>query len=501
MKYSIEGQTLTDLADAIRGKTGEIPGVSVIGSDNKTIERSTLNYSFSIARNKLPAVSKHTLWCFTFYYDAMDSGVIEIDETYQYPITTEVQKHYFSTESDSYYIGLSAMHPGVTKIVNINWTIEAVDENGNPTIAYGKNYTPQDMVEFIETLPPVPTEDDLTITDNCTGKFAYGGWNWFIDKYGNLMTTENVSGVEKLFYENKTIETVPFDFNCSNSKSMKVTQAFDGCYKLRELPRLYNVKPDNYEYLFRSCNDLREIPDDYFDTWDWSEVDNATNAYNYYSNNLFEGCNSLRKVPLEIFRHGNPLLNASYGIFKGTFKNCYALDEIVGLPNPHHKGTYNNSSVYSGIFSQDFVEYCYRLKNLTFAEMPPVNWALQTLDLSSSKYVGFLRGQTYISSITAHKSGITEDKLVKDDATYQALKNDPDWFTYKPEYSRYNHDSAVATINSLPSAIEYQTSSGKGANIIKFYGHSGASTDGGAINTLTEEEIAVAAAKGWTVSF
>jgi hypothetical protein len=39
-----------------------------------------------------------------------------------------------------------------------------------------------------------------------------------------------------------------------------------------------------------------------------------------------------------------------------------------------------------------------------------------------------------------------------------------------------------------------------GTNTIKFKGASGAKTDGGAINTLTEEEIAVAAAKGWTVS-
>ena len=35
---------------------------------------------------------------------------------------------------------------------------------------------------------------------------------------------------------------------------------------------------------------------------------------------------------------------------------------------------------------------------------------------------------------------------------------------------------------------------------IKFRGEAGSATDGGAINTLTEEEIAVATAKGWTVT-
>lgn len=62
------------------------------------------------------------------------------------------------------------------------------------------------------------------------------------------------------------------------------------------------------------------------------------------------------------------------------------------------------------------------------------------------------------------------------------------------DYSGYNHDRAVETINSLPDTSAY------GTNTITFKGISGSKTDGGAINTLTEEEIAVAITKGWTVS-
>ena len=61
-------------------------------------------------------------------------------------------------------------------------------------------------------------------------------------------------------------------------------------------------------------------------------------------------------------------------------------------------------------------------------------------------------------------------------------------------YSRYNHNSAVNTINSLPSCSA-------GTSTIKFEGEAGSATDGGAINTLTAEEIAVATAKNWTVTF
>jgi hypothetical protein len=117
------------------------------------------------------------------------------------------------------------------------------------------------------------------------------------------------------------------------------------------------------------------------------------------------------------------------------------------------------------------------------------------MDLSN--FTGYCN-MTY--NITTYNSGITADKEVKDDATYQALKNDPDWFSIKVEYSRYNHDSAVETINSLPDTSAYLATAG-GTNTIKFKGASGSKTDGGAINTLTEAEIAVAAAKGWTVTF
>ena len=96
----------------------------------------------------------------------------------------------------------------------------------------------------------------------------------------------------------------------------------------------------------------------------------------------------------------------------------------------------------------------------------------------------------------AYNSGITADKKVTDGASYQALKDNPDWWTTDINYSRYNKTSAVETINTLPDL-----SGGAGGNTIKFKGAAGALTDGGAINTMTEEEIAVAAAKGWTVTF
>ena len=188
----------------------------------------------------------------------------------------------------------------------------------------------------------------------------------------------------------------------------------------------------------------------------------------------------------------NPAVNYSNTYFASGFFSCVVLDELVNLPIP-----------YTATYTWNFLNYsfsnCQRLKHLTFeinedGTPKVVQWKNQTIDLSERIGYALRKG-----NMLNYNSGITADKEVKDDATYQALKDDPDWFTLLPAYSRYNHDSAVETINSLPDTSAYLATAG-GTNTIKFQGACGSLTDGGAINTLTEEEIAVAAAKGWTVA-
>ena len=36
-------------------------------------------------------------------------------------------------------------------------------------------------------------EEAFTISGDCTYRFAYDGWNWFIEKYGNKITTRNIN--------------------------------------------------------------------------------------------------------------------------------------------------------------------------------------------------------------------------------------------------------------------------------------------------------------------
>lgn len=350
--------------------------------------------------------------------------------------------------------------------------------------------TPLEMAEEINNMPAGPTDEDLYFTGSCLYVFTKA-WGWAVEKYGDKIITKDITDATSMF-NTYPLKTVPFEINCKSSSSMNMANMFNAA-KIEIAPKINNAKVDSLQTIFGSCWYLREVPMDFCETWDWSYANNTTSAYIGNQSGIFSNCYSLRSFPMSLLENGNPAVSYSYSVFRDTFQNNFALDEIIDMPNPHYNGTYTGSS-YSGLISSSFLSYCSRLKNFTFREMNPVNWANQTLDLA--QYVGW---SISADRITAY-SGIGTDKQVKDDATYQALKDDPDWWTTDVAYSRYNHDSAVRTINSLPSAIEYQTANSQKANIVKFKGAAGSATDGGAINTLTEAEIAVATAKGWTVT-
>ena len=335
-------------------------------------------------------------------------------------------------------------------------------------------------------IEPVVLREDQQF--GCGGAIA----SKYIELFGNGVSTDNISNAYCMFryYDN---ETIPFEINFKDAVTHKINQMFYGCKNLKSLPKINGCIPSDTTSMFAYSWALREIPEDYFNNSDFSYMEKQTSPYACDIHGMYQYCHSLRKVPLSWMKHTNPYLNYSYGYYQ-LFQRCYALDELTDLPVLGKKTEWITNA-----FGTAF-DYNHRLKKLTFEldenNQPIVaKWKGQTIDLFY--WVGYTTGIK--SCFFDYNPGITTDKEVTDDATYQALKNDPDWFTTKVEYSRYNHDSAVETINSLPDTSAYLAEKG-GTNTIKFRSGSGSATDGGAINTLTEEEIAVAAAKGWTVT-
>lgn len=333
-----------------------------------------------------------------------------------------------------------------------------------------------------------------------TGKQSYGCAgvlpSKFIELFGDKVSTDKVKDASYMFNE-YTNDSVPFDINiASNCKNMANIFTYSNLKTLPLIKGELTPPTGNYSgtlsmgYMFSYSFYLREIPHDYFSTFGGDAFWNASK--NYYGNrqNIFNNCSSLRKLP-DISKIPSGA-NYTASLYYAMTTNCFSLDEITNLP------VIDNITYKNNAFSQ-MVSGCYRLKDFTFETDESGNaltasWKSQTIDLSG--YIGYSYVKNYILD---YNSGITADKEVKDDATYQALKDDDDWFTEDVTYSRYNHDSAVRTINSLPDTSAYLATAG-GTNTIKFKGAAGSATDGGAINTLTEEEIAVAAAKGWTVT-
>ena len=336
------------------------------------------------------------------------------------------------------------------------------------------------------TLP----EEAYMITGNCTQLFMNGKWKWYLDLLGSQVTTNNITNCNQMFYNNNEITTIPFSINCEPSSVMNCTGMFNGCKQLTALPEI-TVYIEKMMNMFSDCYCLREIPDSYSETFDFSHFNATTEADASY---IFSYCYSLRKIPSGFLKKIYSKSQFSWKrLYQSGFNRCFSLDEIIGMPVSPEVITDNNFLI---TFYQDG-----RAKNIIFdtnedGTAKTAQWKNQVIELDSVGYIA----TSNKPNILDYNSGITADKEVTDDTTYAALKNDPDWFTCNVAYSRYNKTSAIATINSLPDTSAYIAANG-GTNTIKFIGAAGSATDGGAINTMTEEQIAVATAKGWSVAF
>jgi hypothetical protein len=334
------------------------------------------------------------------------------------------------------------------------------------------------------------TEIDIPdISGNCSYRFAYGGWNWFIEQYGNKIITKDITNAQHMFYFNP-ISNIPFDINLKEGSNVSINSIFHNSDI--QTPPYIKGKISEANNLFNSCLMLTEIPEDWADYVDWSYTQSTASKMH----SMFNGCHSLKKVPQNLIDNLFDATSGSlaYSPYRFAFNTCSVLGEVTSLPVL--QGTVSMNHL-GNIFNN-----CSMIKNITFAtnedgSVKTANWKNQTFDLS--QYVGWANDATNITSKSRYH-GITEDKRVVDHINYNALKEDSDWWTTNQYFSKYNKTSALATINSLPDTSEYLAAN-SGTNTIKFKGLAGESTDGGAINTLTEEEIAIATAKGWTVTF
>lgn len=385
--------------------------------------------------------------------------------------------------------------------INSAPNVEEITINENGT------YTPDEGIDgFSKVIVDVPVdlgdlpEDLLHISGKQSNRFRGNNWNSFLEKYGNQITTENLTDVSYMF-EGSILKTIPFSLNISKTSWCDFLSVFDNANQLEDLPIITSGKIglNGIRYMFRSCYKLKEINIDFTD-WDFTYLGSNSTGYEGYVN---PSCYSIKEIPMMYYKKIKEARTVSkrhsYSPYYYLCSQCYNVGEIIDMP------VMDMDEYTSNAFNSSF-NNAYRLKDFVFEVQedgtPYVasKWKSQTIDLST---VGYSQTSNYgTRNSFLYNSGITIDKCIYDDATYQALKNDPDNYVcgYSAEkpyhYSRYDKASAIRTINSLPDV-----SGSGGTNTIKFKGEAGLKTDNGAINTMTPEEIAVATAKGWTVSF
>lgn len=333
----------------------------------------------------------------------------------------------------------------------------------------------------------------FTLDGDLSYKFAYGGFDWLVNEYGDRIKVVDASDIRRMFY-NSNVTEIPFNIHYRGSGVDGTKEVFSNASKLQKAPYVF-VEFDgtsiSVSSMFFECPDLREIPYDFFEKFYESVNAEALVSEGSSSSQVFAGCCSLRKLPNISMIQGEAI-SYSRSLYYQNFQNCYCVEEICNIPVQHQ-----TKAITSNAFSSAFSK-CSRVKKFTFQTnddgTPKIaKWKSQTISLVT--YVGYIY---HTASETKYPDSIGLTRVL-DEEGYQQYKDTDDWYTPKVEYSRYNHDSAVETINSLPDTSAYLAENG-GTNTIKFKGQSGELTDGGAINTLTEEEIAVATAKGWTVT-
>lgn len=555
--YSIKESTLTDIGDALRRRHGEtrmetilvdeVVTVDIFASDNMTdfgvftgdymCGRGESYYATYIIDNDLgPTKIK--------YYNSINFEIFDLDKTgsiflssttssnpIQDEITInannfrlELRSGFVSNTNQGYYIEVYKLDADGN---HINSTTIQVEKEVEVTNTYRSSEMAQ-AIDDIETGVILP-EEAFVVNGDCRYKFANGGWDWFIEMFGDQVTTSNISNASNMFY-GCNLKEIPFDINVVSLPSTALQKLLSNIFlasNIENPPKIYlyansqdNTKHKVFIDVMFSGNETLTLDEQFiFKQDDYVTINGV--VYNFFTN-----FKKIEQEPTWLFDMIDyDATNASTSEFGGPFptnwNNCYKIKAIPSLPKFWNDATgyYNTYSYLSfqncyclkeitlpragigersgGSLGKSVFDNCYTIKHIKFDTQEDgtpyvANWKNYTIDLSGA-------GCNASAQMTA---SLGYEKRVTDEESYQRLKNDPEYYvgplasgmnTYG--YSGYNHDSAVETINTLFDTSAY------GTNTIKFKGYSGEYTDAGAINTLTADEIAIATSRGWTVSF
>jgi hypothetical protein len=332
------------------------------------------------------------------------------------------------------------------------------------------------------------------------------------------MNTSKVTDFGDAFYQCTNLEEIPEDFDFS--KTTKLDSTFRACKALKSIPKFNTSTITNFYYTFANCDNLEEVAE--IDTSNTTKTEymfmscpklknfpnlnlsKVTDATRMLSNTGVEvlpedlGEMDISKIPTidEIFAACKKLTTVenldlsgatttAYGIFMectaltkvsgvdlsnainiyGMFNGCTALTEVSGIIAP-------KATSWSGMFRN-----CYALETIGEIDMSSANQTGQY-------FLGACRKLKNLGGFINYGKGFT-----------QKSANYSNYLLYLTESSSLTHDSLMNVINNLYDLnLTYDVANGGTLYTQKL--------QLGSTNKakLTAEEIAIATAKGWTVS-
>lgn len=345
--------------------------------------------------------------------------------------------------------------------------------------------------------------------------------------FSNIGSNGNVS-FDKFFYNNKNIVDLSDITMNSNYGVYSIDSMFKGCYNLKKLPNItfnkiksMNISNDVFNYcysleqseLIKIINIIKSglgVPQNpwFYNNYNLKNMDfsglqewiqGKCGEYFDYTrliSNYLGGCEKI-VYPVDT----KTKFNSGYGKCFDSINNGTMLKEISFTTqengSPYTMNLYN-VSIHLRSYSN------YGLGNLN---------ADYTIDKENFyTYTGFDEKHNVFYGLNDYfPNDLTVDDVI---ARYNNVKQYQDWhsivrtgsFKYNGQtvnpgvlVSRFNHNSIVKFINTVPDTSAYLATTG-GTNTIKLSKYQGDLTDEGGVSDLTPEEIAVATAKGWTVT-
>ena len=330
------------------------------------------------------------------------------------------------------------------------------------------------------------------------------------------MDTSKVTDFYQTFYLCENLEEIPADFNVSGATQLRHT--FNSCKSITKFPLLNTSKITSMEYMLSGCSNLTEV----------AKIDTSNLTTATY---MFSGCSNLKNLPnldLSKVTNANGMLcdcgfvelpkdlgdlqishiKSMYSIFSsckklisinnldlsgvndcnGAFANCTALTTVSGIDLS------NATSIY-GMFNG-----CSALKEVSGIVAPKAtSWTGMFRNCSMLETIGEIdmsavnnTGQYFLTSMRLKNLGgfINYGK-----GFTQKSANNSNCTLYLNSSSYLTYESLMNVINGLYDLnLTYDVTNGGTLYTQK--------VQIGSTNKakLTAEEIAIATAKGWTVS-